>query len=144
MQQVGSALGVAIVGVLLFGQLASGADAISTNARPGLERALRTLHLPTPTVTAISSGFAACVHDRFNQRDLNVIPATCSPRVGSLPPAVAQSVNLALVAASTEVRQQNFLAAILVTLRFQLVAYVLCFALVFLLPGKTAPQEVRV
>lgn len=143
-QQVGSALGVAIVGVLLFGQLASGADAISTNARPGLERALRTLHLPTPTVTAISSGFAACVHDRFNQRDLNVIPATCSPRVGSLPPAVAQSVNLALVAASTEVRQQNFLAAILVTLRFQLVAYVLCFALVFLLPGKTAPQEVRV
>lgn len=150
-QQVGSALGVAIIGVLLFGHLASGADAASTNVRPGLERDLQALQLPAPTVETISAGFSACVHDRFNQGDLNVIPATCNPRVGSVPPAAAQSVSMALEAAGVEVQHQNFLAAILATLRFQLATYALCFALVFLLPGRSgvtvrnsAPQEARV
>jgi len=134
-QQVGSALGVAIIGILLFGHLASGADAASANVRPGLERALQAAHLPPSAVQAASAGFATCAHDRFNQADLNDVPASCRSS-SALPPALARPVGAALSAAGTEVRQQNFLAAALFTLRFQLAAYALCFLLVFLLPVK--------
>ncbi|MGY2894919.1 MFS transporter [Deinococcus sp. UYEF24] len=147
-QQVGSALGVALIGVLLFGHLASGADAASKGVRPGLEQTLRSAQLPAPTVNAIGTGFSACVHDRFNQADLNAVPASCTPKTA--PTAGARPVAAALASAGTEVRHRNFLAAILYTLRFQLAAYALCFLLVFLLPGTprpavqvTAPQAAR-
>ena len=134
-QQVGSALGVAVIGVLLFGHLASGADLASAGVRPSLERTLQAAQLPTPTVGAIATGFSACVHDRFNQADLNTVPASCVPK-GAFPAAAAQPVGAALSSAVTEVRHENFLAAILYTLRFQLGAYLTCFLLVFLLPGR--------
>ena len=136
-QQVGSALGVAVIGVLLFGHLASGADAASARVRPALEQALGRLSLPAPAVVSLSAGFAACVHDRFNQKDLNTVPASCRVS-GKLPTALAQPVGAALSRAGTEVRHQNFLAAILYTLRFQLAAYLACFLLVLLLPRPRA------
>lgn len=148
-QQVGSALGVAIIGVLLFGHLASGADAAVTNVRPKLETALRDLRVPAPITEAVVNGFAVCARERFNQSDLNAVPPSCQPD-GSLPAALAQPIGAALSAAATEVRRENFLAAILYTLRFQLAAYALCFLLVFLLPNapnqatsQTVPQAVR-
>ncbi len=60
-----------------------------------------------------------------------------------LPAPVAQPigpVGLVLRSAGSEARHQNFLAASLYTLRFQLAAYALCFLLIFLLPAapKTA------
>ena len=134
-QQVGSALGVAMIGMLLFGQLASGANAASASVRPTLEQALQRLSLPAPAVTAIGAGFTTCVHDRFNQQDLNVVPASCQVN-NRLPAATAQPIGAALSRASTDVRRENFLAAILFTLRFQLGAYLACFLLVFLLPGR--------
>ena len=134
-QQVGSALGVAIIGVLLFGQLASGADRASAEAKPALSQALQTAGLPAPAVAATVAGFATCVHDRFHQADLNVVPPSCAgTRV--LPPAVARPVAAVLSTAGTEIRRQTFLNAILFTLRFHLAAYALCFLLVFLLPGR--------
>ncbi|WP_420594021.1 MFS transporter [Deinococcus sp.] len=135
-QQVGSALGVAIIGVLLFGHLASGADVAGANARPDLERRLQAAQLPAPAVGAIATGFSACVHDRFSQADLNMVPASCAPE-NAFPAAVARPVNMALASAGTQVRRENFLAAILYTLRFQLAAYAVCFLLVFLLPGTS-------
>jgi len=134
-QQVGSALGVAIIGILLFGHLASGADAASAGVRPGLERTLESANLPPSAVQAVSKGFATCAYDRFNQADLNDVPASCRSSA-ALPAALAQPVGAALSAAGAEVRKQNFLEAVLFTLRFQLAAYALCFLLVFLLPGK--------
>jgi len=135
MQQVGSALGVAIMGVLLFSHLASGADTAGANVRSSLETSLRAARLPVPTVNAITTGFTSCIHDRFNQVDLNTVPASCA-LTGALPEAVVRPVSVALVSAGTEVRRENFLAAILYTLRFQFVAYALSFLLVFLLPRR--------
>lgn len=135
-QQVGSALGVAIMGVLFFGQLAAGADRTAGAVQPSLTRSLQELRLPAPAVQAVIAGFTSCVHDRFNQPDLNTVPASCQTRAGRLPATVQPQVGAALAVAASEVRKENFLAAILVTLRFQLLVYALCFGLVFLLPGR--------
>jgi EmrB/QacA subfamily drug resistance transporter len=138
-QQVGSALGVAIIGVLLFGQLSAGADNAGAKVQPVLTRTLQAAQLPPRAVSAISAGFTTCVHDRFRQSDLNIVPASCKTQHSGLPVAAMKQVSAALAAAGTQVRHENFLAAILITLRFQLVAYVLCFGLIFLLPGKPRP-----
>ena len=135
-QQVGSALGVAVIGILLFGHLASGAQRAELMARPVLTRTLEALALPTPTVQAITAGFGVCIHDRFNQSDLNRAPASCADGRAPIP------VRVALTAAGTEVRRQNFLSAVLFTLRFQLLAYAVCFLLVFLLPAQARAARV--
>jgi len=132
-QQVGSALGVAVIGILLFGQLSARVDSVGAVVRPELERSLQAAHLPGSAVSVIGTSFTRCVHDRFHQVDLNTVPTSCTPL--ALPAAEARPVNVALVSAGTEVRHQTFLAAVLYTLRFQLAAYAMCFLLVFLLPA---------
>jgi MFS family permease len=133
-QQVGSALGVAVIGILLFGQLGAGAREAALQARPALAQTLTALDLPLPAVQSLTQGFEQCVYTRFNQPDLNQVPAPCVPAAGSV--AARPEVQAALGAAETEARRQNFLSATLVTLRFQLLAYGICFLLVFLLPQK--------
>lgn len=130
-QQVGSALGVAVIGMLLFGHLASGAGAASAGVTPGLERALTNAGLPAPAVGAVTASFVTCFQDRSAQSGPPAVPPSCQPGATPLPEAASQ----ALTVAATQARQANFLAALLVTLRFQLVAYLVCFGLVFLLPG---------
>ena len=135
-QQVGSALGVAIIGVLLFGQLAIGADAVSGRAVPMLTHTLAALPLPTPAVHTITTNFQVCFHDRSLQSDPSINPASCQAANGKLPPTVVTSVGRAITHAATQARRENFLDAIEVTLRFQLVAYILCFVLVGFLPRR--------
>ncbi|OLV15540.1 MFS transporter [Deinococcus marmoris] len=135
-QQVGSALGVAIIGVLLFSHLGTSADTVGAKLQPGLTQTLRATKLPASAVEGITAGFTACVHDRFNQADLNVVPVSCQPSGAALPANLVKPVGTALTAAAIEVRREAFLSALLFTLRFQLAAYALCFGLVFLLPGN--------
>ncbi len=135
-QQVGSAMGVALIGVLFFGQLAGGANAASGSVLPRLEQRLTELHLPARGVNAISAGFQTCFRDRSAQNDPSAVPASCQSRPSQLPAALAQPVGEAISSAATTARQDNFLEALLVALRFQLVVYLLCFGLVFLLPSS--------
>jgi EmrB/QacA subfamily drug resistance transporter len=144
-QQVGSALGVAVIGVLLFGQLGAGAGEASAKVLPTLTRTLQASRLPSSAVSAITAGFTSCVQDRFQQSDLNVVPASCKVRNAGLPTSAKKPVSVALTVAGRQARHENFLAAVLITLRFQLVAYALCFGLVFLLPGapRAVPSTVK-
>jgi len=135
-QQVGSAVGVALIGVLLFGRLASDADAASGRALPRLERSLAGLALPLPAVHAITTAFQTCFHDRFRQDDPYATPASCQSAPNRVPPTLARPVGLAIAHAATQARRENYLGAIEVTLRFQLAVYLLCFVLVGILPRR--------
>ncbi len=129
-QQVGSAIGVAIVGVLFFGQLASQADTSSASVTPALVRSLETAQVPKPFITAISKQFQTCFHDRSSQADPNLIPASCNANI-KLPEVVSNAIS----SAATLARKQNFLDALLVAFRFQLAVYAICFVLIFMLPN---------
>lgn len=142
-QQVGSALGVAIIGVLLFGQLAIGADAASGRAVLRLAHTLTALPLSTPAVHTITTNFEVCFHDRSLQSDPYVTPASCQTADGRLPPTVVTSVRRAITHAATQARRENFLDAIEVTLRFQFAAYILCFVLVGFLPRQPVGRVAR-
>lgn len=137
-QQLGTAIGVALMGVIYFGQLGAQADTSSLGVTPQLEQKLQAAQLPAPAIKAIVTGFQTCFHDRSNQSDPNAIPASCQPSSAlnsALPASIGKTVEVAVSSAATQARKQNFLEAVLVSLRFQLVTYAICFLLIFWLPN---------
>ena len=130
-QQVGSAVGVALIGIVFFGQLASQADTSSAGVTPALVRSLETARVSKPVINAITNQFQTCFHDRSSQADPNAIPTSCNSSV-KLPEAVSNAIS----SAATLARKQNFLDALLVAFRFQLAVYAICFVLIFMLPSQ--------
>ncbi|MGW2665880.1 MFS transporter [Nocardia tengchongensis] len=76
-QQLGLALGVALVGILFFGQLdhdsARGVDSVAAQTRTELA----TVGLPGSAQEQILANFRACVRDRSGEVDPSVVPASC-------------------------------------------------------------------
>lgn len=129
-------VGTAVIGLLLFGQLAAGADAASAKAVPSLEQRLGALDLPAPAVGSVTTAFRSCFRDRSSQPDPSDVPASCRTPSGVVPAALVSPVNEAVVEAAARAGAQNFSGALQVSLRYQLVVYALCFALVWLLPKE--------
>ncbi|WP_067831038.1 MFS transporter [Nocardia inohanensis] len=92
-QQLGMALGVALVGILFFTQLdqdsARGVDAVTAQTRAELAAT----GLPAAVQDEILTGFRACVQDRSAEVDPSAVPASCRMTGGD--PAVAETLSRA-------------------------------------------------
>ena len=76
-QQLGGALGVAVVGVIFFGVLGGHADQVSADRTPAFAQALQSQNVPGLPVPLITAGVTSCFHDRANATDLSANPASC-------------------------------------------------------------------
>jgi hypothetical protein len=76
-QQVGGAIGVAIVGVIFFGQLGSAAPHSFATVEPTLQRQLAAAHIPAANRAVIIAGARACFVDRSRTKDDSAVPASC-------------------------------------------------------------------
>lgn len=140
-QQVGAATGIAIVGIIFFGQLSANAAAASNRALPQLKAQLASLSLPAPAENHIVVGFQACFRDRASQNDPSASPKSCrqiQQEVASapLPPpvkiTVANAINNIAVPSA---RKDDFTRSLQHTLLFwQVPAFVISGLLVFALP----------
>ncbi|MFE3260600.1 MFS transporter [Nocardia sp. NPDC059091] len=101
-QQLGMALGVALVGILFFAQLdhdsARGVDSVAAQTRTELAAA----GVPGPAQEQILANFRACVRDRSAEVDPSVIPASCQS------PAANPAVGQALAHAGEQANAVNF------------------------------------
>ena len=131
-QQVGGAVGVAVIGVIFFGLLGSQAATVTAELAPRLRADLQAAGLPAPVTQQVASGFATCFEDRANAKDPSAVPASCQQaqaraqgqeRVGQVVAATADSA-----------RRRNFSDAFERTLLFEVAVFLLCFLLIFLLP----------
>ena len=77
-QQIGAAAGIAIAGIIFFGQLSTNATHAVAMTAPELRTQLTALGLPVPVVQNIESGFSTCFHDRASQNDPTAVPASCA------------------------------------------------------------------
>lgn len=102
-QQLGMALGVALVGILFFAQLdhdsARGVDSVAAQTRTELSAA----GVPGPAQDQILAGFEACVRDRSAEVDPTVVPASCESG-----PAMNAGVGQTLMRAGEEANAVNF------------------------------------
>ncbi|MEU4648107.1 MFS transporter [Nocardia fluminea] len=76
-QQLGTALGVALVGVLFFTMLEGDSDVGVAAVTPEIRAELALAGMPVHAQDQIVAGFAACVHDRSAEDDPAVIPPSC-------------------------------------------------------------------
>jgi EmrB/QacA subfamily drug resistance transporter len=138
-QQVGGAVGVAVLGVVFFGLLGSQAAGVAGDVIPRLRGELQAAGLPPAATRQVEAGFRACFQDRANAKDPSAVPASCAAAQGQARDRVGQVV----AAAADSARRQNFSEAFQRALLFEVAVYLACLLLVFLLPGARGPARER-
>lgn len=130
--QVGGAAGVALIGVVFFGLLASQAGPSAEFALPRLRAELAALSVPAPVQEQIAAAFVQCAEEASAASDRSVPPAACRPSRGPIDARVAEAVQ----ATSEEVRRRVFVTATEGALWYEVAVFILSFLLIPLLPAK--------
>ncbi|MEV0033970.1 MFS transporter [Nocardia sp. NPDC050793] len=140
-QQVGMALGIALVSVVFFTQLADdsgrGVDAVT----PAMHRQLTAVGVPAADREALIDGFRDCVHDRSAATDPTQVPDSCRARPDA-PPALQRM----LTDAGLQANAHNFARAFGYTLWYGVGTMVMVYLGIFGLPHRmrrTDPSGVR-
>lgn len=121
--QVGNALGVAVVGVILFAALGSHAPASVATIQPALVERFEAVGLPEAAHPVALERVRTCFVDRSQEEDPNVVPPSCS---GPGDPAVGEL----LAAANAD----NFVWSIQRVLFYEIGVFVMTFVLLLVLP----------
>ncbi len=142
-QQLGGAVGVAVLGAIFFGLLTTQVDAGIAAVTPTVRAGLTAAGLPAAAQKPIVAGFRTCVHDRAVQTDPSRVPASCraaqSGAAGS--PRGAGQVGHVLSAAGVAATKRDFSTALLRTLWSEVALLTATFGLAFLLPRHARPRE---
>ncbi len=128
-QQVGGAIGVAAIGVILFGLVGANAGRSVDAVSPRLRQALAAQHLPPVAQAQAIAGFRQCFGDRSHARDPSTLPASCRAAGGA--PA---GVGAALRVAGGEARARDFSRSFQQALGYEILVFFTAFLLVFRLP----------
>jgi hypothetical protein len=132
-QQVGGAVGVALIGVIFFGLLGSQAAGVADDLIPGLQGGLQAVGVPAAVTGQVAAGFRTCFEDRSNAKDPSAVPASCAR--GQAQAQAQPQVGRVVAATADAARRQNFSQAFQRTLVFEVVVFGVCFLLMFLLPA---------
>ncbi|WP_149259214.1 MFS transporter [Actinomadura sp. K4S16] len=135
-QQVGWALGVALVGVLFFAQLEHDSGRGVDEVTPALSRQLSAAGVPKQNQEQILAGFRACVRDRSEANDPTVVPASCRPGPGQ-PSAVVQ----ALTESGAKANAHNFSRGFSIALWYGIGILIIVFFAMFGLPRRARPRD---
>ena len=103
-QQVGAALGIAIVGVIFFGLIGLNASTSSASALPALRQEIAAAGVPAQRQQLITDGFQACFSARAHGTDPSAQPAACTAASRMLAASPAPAPVKARVAAAIQQR----------------------------------------
>jgi hypothetical protein len=99
-QQLGGALGLAVIGVAFFGLLSSGAPIALAGVAPQLRSDLAAVHLPPDQVDGAVAKFTGCFEKQMSSSDLNGFipgcPSTTHPSSDPVSRALANAAQRAL------------------------------------------------
>jgi EmrB/QacA subfamily drug resistance transporter len=133
-QQIGGAIGVAVIGVIFFGQLGSGSYAAFDAARPQLQKDLSAMQVSEQTQQEIINGARECFHDRTQQKDSTQVPASCERPADAPSGDAGKKLEETIVAAVKNANADNFASAYQAATIFSLGVLAVVFALSFALP----------
>jgi len=130
-QQVGGALGVAVLGVVLFGLVGGGAGASVLEATRSVPDRLVAAGLPRGQAEQATAGFRDCFTRQANATDPTRTPPGCAARPGPAAPVFA--------AAAGSARAHTWLRAVQRTLVLEVVVFLVALGLSRLLPRLPVP-----
>ena len=144
-QQLGGALGVALLGTLFFSMLGGHVAARSDDAAPRLRAALSAAGVPAAQQGPIVAGLRDCGHDRVVAKDPVAVPASCVRANQAVEAAAATpsgaAVRAAVATATEDSSKRGFSDALKITLAVEIGMLALTFLLTFLLPPRARPHQ---
>jgi len=132
-QQMGGAIGVAIIGTIFFGQLAAGAPKAFDTVAPQLQQKLSAMQIPADTQQQIVNGSRICFSDLSAQNDHKEMPESCKQLQQG---EAGGQVQAAVTEIAKKANAKNFANAYNGGLIFSLAALAATFLLSFTLPRK--------
>ncbi|HSW74442.1 MAG TPA: MFS transporter [Candidatus Saccharimonadales bacterium] len=140
LQQLGGAVGIAIIGVIFFGFIGSLSTQNASLYAPDIRDNLRSQHIPEIALEPIVDSFQTCFHDRSTEKNPTAIPASCTPATETNSPLAAHVQDL-LTRTGVIANKQNLTDAFSRTLWVEIGIYVLMFNAISLLPGRAHKPE---
>jgi len=136
-QQLGGAIGIALVGVIFFGQLSAHASTSFAIAKPIIQDKMTSLQIPADAQGPILKSVETCYVDRTSEKDSSIVPESCKAfeAAGSTNPALAplgDTINQAIKKVSAD----NFVSGFTATMIYAGILITVSFGLSFLLPRK--------
>jgi EmrB/QacA subfamily drug resistance transporter len=145
-QQVGGALGVALIGIIFFGQVSGYAPVVAQTSAQSLSAQLVAAGIPQPANAGITSAFTRCFVAQAASSDPSTPPPGCpaqtpalncpaDPAGGAGTIAVNPNVTRCVVAAvATQAVAEDFDHAFRDALFFEMACFGLVFLMIFALP----------
>jgi hypothetical protein len=144
-QQVGGAIGVALIGVIFFGQLSHGATSSFATVEPQLRQTLQTQNVPAEEANGLVKLTKDCFVARSKQKDGDAVPNACVITADSQP--VAEHTRKVVPVSAGTLQQSaltanatNFNKAFRWSMIYALGLLVLTFSLSFALPKHFRAQ----
>jgi EmrB/QacA subfamily drug resistance transporter len=141
-QQVGGAIGIAIIGVIFFGQLGSNSYQSFDAVSPKLNTQLTSMHVPSEVNALIIDRTRTCFHDRSIQKDSKIMPESCKklPLYGA-PSSTIDQIGNTVKASSLEANARNFASAFRAGVIYVILLLFVISALSITLPRKFKMSE---
>jgi len=140
-QQLGGAIGVAIIGVIFFGQLIANATTSFTSIEPQIKTQLTQLGIPTQAQPGIIKAAQTCFTDRSKEADASVIPASCQTAAPVSNDNTSQKIGQILTNAAKNANSKNFVTAFKAAIVYEWSILAVIFVLSLLLPRKIIVSE---
>ncbi len=141
--QVGNAIGVAVIGVILFSSLASHSVASAQKQQRPLAASLATGRVPDAVRERVLTDFRACFVDKSHSADPAAIPSSCQREAADTRlPGAGRAVGAAVSTATIQGREDNFVIGIQRAMTYEVAVFLATFGLLFLLP-RTAGTTAR-
>ena len=144
-QEVGAAVGIALIGVIFFNLLGSNALRSATAEDGFIRDQLTAAHVPATAHGDIINSFHDCFVDLANAKDPAEQPNSCKESESAqLPPQLAQTIKQTFTDAGETANTANFIDTFRATLMVQIGVCLAVLALIPILPKqavKVLPEE---
>jgi EmrB/QacA subfamily drug resistance transporter len=140
-QQLGGAIGVAVIGVIFFGQLTAHSNASFIAVEPSIRSSFTTQQIPVPEQTAIINATRTCFNDRISETDTSKTPASCENLTSGPATPASQKITDTITSATKTANAQNFANAFKSAVVYEAAILATIFILSFLLPKKIVMSD---
>jgi EmrB/QacA subfamily drug resistance transporter len=142
-QQLGGAIGIAVVGVIFFGQLTAHSDASFTSVESNIRTELTKASVPAQAQTLILDGARDCFNDRSKQKDATETPESCKTLENQPKNPASEKIAAIITDGVKEANADNFINAFRAGTIYEGVLIALTFVLSFMLPRHIRPEAAQ-
>lgn len=142
-QQVGGAIGVALVGVVFFGQLTHHAPASFAAVEPSIRSELAAANIPEAAQIQIIDGAKTCYTDRASQKDAHETPESCKALENQPATPASEAIGTIMTDAVKEANSNNFTHAFKAVVLYETFLIAATFIMSFFLPRHIRPEAMQ-